>query len=65
MKTEVDVLYFDKFIESLENDYKFWTMRPCAGGAGHSWTEFQSPDYANGTGNKISFAFTLLSRINS
>ena len=49
--------YIEKFIESMENDFKSWKMNHCAG-PGMSWTEYHSPEYSSENG-RVSFGFSL------
>jgi hypothetical protein len=57
-KRQIDNLYFDKLINSLEKDYKNW-KHTRHGGAGWSWSEWFSPIYENENGQTITFGFTL------
>lgn len=50
---EANKLYVRKFIHSMENHYKDWTMTVYSGMEG-SWDEYRSPDYPT-TDGKISF----------
>lgn len=54
---ELNVAYLEKFINSMETDYKNWKINHCAG-PGMAWTEYHSPDYAKESG-RISFGFSL------
>jgi hypothetical protein len=54
---ELNQIYLDRFINSMENDYEAWTMKHCAG-PGMAWTEYHSPDYRNVIG-RLSFGFSL------
>jgi hypothetical protein len=56
-KKEVDKLYIDKFIQSMENDFERWKMNHC-GAADGDWTEYHSPAYENEEG-RVSFGFSL------
>jgi hypothetical protein len=56
-KKQINELYIQRFIHSMEEDYQNWKMSHCAG-PGWAWTEFHSPDYTNDTG-RISFGFSL------
>lgn len=54
---EINKMYIDRFIDSMETDYQNWKITHCAG-AGWSWTEYYSPDYKNENG-RVSFGFSL------
>jgi hypothetical protein len=56
-KKQVDKLYINKFIQSMENDYERWEMNHCAA-VDWSWTEYHSPNYENEEG-RVSFGFSL------
>jgi hypothetical protein len=62
-KKEIDKIYLQRFMESMENDYEKWTMTHCAG-ADWSWTEYHSADYHSpdtekGGNNRVRFGFSL------
>ncbi len=54
---EMDNLYVERFIHSMENNYKDWTMTICSGMDG-SWNEYRSPEYTNENG-RISFGMGM------
>jgi hypothetical protein len=56
-KEEIDKLYINKFIQSMENDYERWKMNHCVG-VDWAWTEYHSPNYENEEG-RVSFGFSL------
>ncbi len=56
----IDKIYFDRFLQSMENDYINWEMQYYFGADG-SWTEYRSPKYTNENGD-ISFGFELCNR---
>lgn len=53
----INKTYVNRFIESMENDYKEWKMSHYEG-PGVSWTEYHSPDYENENG-RVSFGFSF------
>lgn len=53
----INKIYFNKFLHSLENDYADWKMTHHSG-MDYSWTEYQSPTYTNKNGD-LSFGFAL------
>lgn len=55
---QIDKIYLDRFIHSMENDYQNWTIQHCSA-MGSSWTEFYSPTYENANGGRLSFGFCL------
>lgn len=53
---EINDMYIEKFIDSMENDFEKWQMRIYSGMDG-SFYEYHSPDYNNAAGTRISFGF--------
>ena len=54
---QIDKLYIDRFIDSMENDYENWKMNHYAG-PGMSWAEFHSPTYEKENGGRLSFGWS-------
>jgi hypothetical protein len=58
-RKEINQMYMQRFIASLENDFQNWEMMHCGGGGpGYYWTEYHSPSYENENG-RVSFGFSL------
>jgi hypothetical protein len=58
-RKEINQMYMQRFIASLENDFQNWKMTHCGGGGpGYYWTEYHSPSYENENG-RVSFGFSL------
>lgn len=57
-KQQINQVYTEAMICSMELDYESWTMQSC-GAAGYNWLEFHSPEYKSPAGSRKSYAFTL------
>ena len=53
---EINDIYIEKFIDSMENDFEKWQMNIYSGMDG-SFFEYHSPDYHNEAGTRLSFGF--------
>lgn len=54
---EINQMYIERFIDSMQNDFDQWKVNHLAG-PGMAWTEYHSPDYENENG-RVCFGFSL------
>jgi hypothetical protein len=60
MELDINELYMDRFIISLEEDIDLWKRKDVGASTGETWSEWDGPSYTNEVGETITFGQNLL-----